>query len=90
MQTVRVYSTGPACMRCQMTQRALDKAGVAYQAIDLRTDQAARAYVTDELGHHEAPVVVVATGRGVVHWSGLRPDRIARLARSQGDEHEGR
>ena len=44
-------------------------------AIDLSQDDAALNRVT-ELGYRQAPVVVA----GADHWSGFRPDMIARLA----------
>ncbi len=70
---VTVYSL-PVCSQCKLTYRALDRAGVAYEVVDLSTDQAAAALVK-ELGHIQAPVVVA----GDRHWSGFRPDMIAAL-----------
>jgi glutaredoxin-like protein NrdH len=75
--TVTVYST-PDCVQCRMTYVALERAGVEYTVVDLEHDAAARRYVTQELGHTTAPVVVV-DGDPPVHWSGFRRDRIAAL-----------
>ena len=72
--TVTVY-TKPACVQCNATYKALDKAGVAYDVVDIRVDDEARDYVM-ALGYLQAPVVVV----GTEHWSGFRPDRIKALA----------
>jgi glutaredoxin-like protein NrdH len=78
MVTVTVYST-PDCVQCRLTYVALEKAGIAYTVVDLTQDASARRYVTRELGHTAAPVVVV-DGDPVVHWSGFRRERIAALA----------
>jgi len=67
----------PGCPQCTATCRALDKAGVTYELIDLAQDDDVRDYVVS-LGHLQAPVVVVDAD---THWSGYRPDRIAAVAR---------
>lgn len=72
--TVTVY-TKPACVQCNATYKALDKAGVAYEVVDITEDDSARDYVLS-LGYLAAPVVVA----GDDHWSGFRPDRIKALA----------
>lgn len=72
--TVRVY-TKPNCVQCEATKKALDKAGIAYEVIDVSTDQRALEYVRS-LGYAQVPVVVAWGG----HWSGYRPDRIRGLA----------
>jgi len=72
--TVTVYSR-PSCQQCNATYRALAKAGLPYEVVDITEDSAARDYVMS-LGHLQAPVVV-ADG---LHWSGFRPDQVARLA----------
>lgn len=50
MLTVTVYSTGPSCMRCTMTKKALTNEGVPFVEVDLRESPEARTYVTDDLG----------------------------------------
>lgn len=72
--TITVY-TKPGCVQCNATYKALEKAGLDYQVIDISTDDDARDYVMG-LGHLQAPVVVA----GDDHWSGFRPDRIKDLA----------
>ncbi|MDY6049978.1 MAG: glutaredoxin-like protein NrdH [Corynebacterium sp.] len=67
---ITVY-TKPACMQCNATKRALDKAGVSYDVIDITQDNEARDYVMS-LGYLQAPVVTA----GDEHWSGYRPERI--------------
>lgn len=73
--TITVY-TKPNCMQCGATTKALDKAGLDYQLVDLTIDTEALDYVRT-LGHLQAPVVVTDTG----HWAGFRPDRIKTLTR---------
>ena len=72
--SVTVY-TKPACVQCNATFKALDKAGITYVKVDISADDQARDYVM-ALGHLQAPVVVA----GGEHWSGFRPDRIKALA----------
>ncbi|WP_421083089.1 glutaredoxin-like protein NrdH [Rothia nasimurium] len=72
--TVTVY-TKPACVQCNMTYKALDKAGVEYNTVDITEDAAALAMIKD-LGYLQAPVVIA----GEEHWSGFQPDRINSLA----------
>lgn len=69
--------TKPACMQCNATKKALDRAGLEYTTVDISMDDAARDYVM-ALGYLQAPVVEV-DGE---HWSGFRPDRIRTLAES--------
>ena len=71
--TITVY-TKPACVQCNATYRALDKAGIEYAVVDITEDAEARDYVM-ALGYLQAPVIVA----GDEHWSGFRPDRIKTL-----------
>lgn len=70
---ITVY-TKPACVQCTATKKAMDKAGLDYELVDISLDDEARDYVM-ALGHLQAPVVVA----GEEHWSGFRPDRIRGL-----------
>ena len=72
--SITVY-TKPACVQCNATYRALDKAGIESSVVDISQDPEARDYVM-ALGYLQAPVVVA----GEDHWSGFRPDRIKALA----------
>lgn len=67
--------TKPACVQCNATKKALDRAGLEYTTIDVSVDDEARDYVM-ALGYLQAPVVEVDGD----HWSGFRPDRIRNLA----------
>ncbi|MFX0538329.1 glutaredoxin-like protein NrdH [Ornithinimicrobium sp. Y1847] len=67
--------TKPFCVQCTATYRALDKAGLSYQVIDITEDEVALNLVT-ALGHQQAPVVI----DGDQSWSGFRPDLIQAAA----------
>lgn len=77
-RAVSVYTTGPECIRCVLTKRVLAEKGVRFLEVDIRSNDAAREYVVDDLGYTEAPVVVVTDED---HWCGFRPDRIDALAK---------
>ncbi|MGQ4495502.1 glutaredoxin domain-containing protein [Dermabacteraceae bacterium P13101] len=79
MLSVTIYTTGPACIRCTMTKKRLDKAGISYKEIDVRQDETAREYIAKDLGYSEAPVCIVEDGTEQNHWSGYRPDMIDRI-----------
>ncbi|APT91996.1 glutaredoxin [Corynebacterium phocae] len=72
--SITVY-TKPACVQCTATKKALDRAGLDYELVDISLDDEARDFVM-ALGYTSAPVVM-AKGE---HWSGFRPDRIKSLA----------
>ncbi|GAA1453396.1 glutaredoxin-like protein NrdH [Nesterenkonia lacusekhoensis] len=74
---VTVYSR-PACVQCNATYMALDKAGVEYEVINLATDSESLELVRTEMGYMQAPVVIAEYADGTAeHWSGFRPDKIA-------------
>ncbi|WP_111837373.1 glutaredoxin-like protein NrdH [Actinomyces bovis] len=68
--TITVYSK-PNCVQCSATYRALDKAGLSYETVDISMDAEALEQVKS-LGYAQAPVVMA----GGDHWSGFRPDKI--------------
>lgn len=78
MTVVTVYSTGPSCQRCRLTCQRLDALGIRYDLVDIHAEHnaAVRAFLVDELGYREAPIVEA----GDECWSGFRPDRIDALA----------
>lgn len=82
MDTITVYTTGPACIRCTMTKNVLAQHGIEFAEVDIRENAAAREYVVEELGYSEAPVVVIDDED---HWSGFRPDQIERIAARGGE-----
>lgn len=71
---ITVYAQ-PSCMQCTATYRALDKAGLAYQTVDLAEDPAALLRVK-EMGFQQAPIVVTDSDS----WAGFRPDLIQAAA----------
>lgn len=71
---VTVYAK-PLCVQCDATKRALTKAGILYDLVDITEDDDARAKVK-ALGYVQAPVVITAEE----HWGGFRPDKIKALA----------
>lgn len=44
--------------------------------MDITTNDQALAYITDELGYSQAPVVVYEKDGSEDHWSGLNPTKI--------------
>lgn len=73
---ITVYSK-PLCVQCDATKRALNKAGIAYDVVDITEDAEALAKVKG-LGYVQAPVVIT----GQDHWAGFRPDKIKALVAS--------
>lgn len=71
---ITVYSK-PNCVQCNATYRALDRAGLPYETVDISLDAEALEQVKS-LGYVQAPVVMAAGD----HWSGYRPDKIKALA----------
>ena len=69
---IALYSK-PNCNGCFATKRALDKRDLTYTEVDISVDEGALAYVVNDLGHTQAPVVVLDDD---THWSGFRPDLI--------------
>ena len=92
---VTVY-TKPSCVQCNATYRALDKAGIEYNKIDITIDPSVYTYLTDVLEASQAPVVVVSdkpftvdedgtnfSAEGVTiqdKWTGFNPDKILEYA----------
>lgn len=74
MSPITVY-TKPACVQCNATFRALDKAGIPYTKVDVTEDAEARDYHMS-LGYLQLPVVVA----GPDEWAGFKPDRIRAIA----------
>lgn len=71
---VVVYAQS-GCQACRLTQRALERAGVKYEVVDLDANAAARELLL-ALEFTAAPVVTT----GEQWWSGFRPDRIKAVA----------
>jgi glutaredoxin-like protein NrdH len=67
----------PGCVPCLATKRAFAAKGIEYTEVDITEDVEALE-LAKNLGHMQAPVVVVNGGE--THWSGFRPDRISELS----------
>ena len=67
--------TKPACPQCDETKAYFDRKGITYTAVDITEVPAALAYITEELGYSQAPVVV-NNSDDQDHWSGLRRDKL--------------
>lgn len=76
MKTITIY-TLPNCFQCNLTKKWLDRAGAEYTTIDLSRSVDDAAAVA-ELGHKQAPIIVVSTGdpETDLHWSGFQPDHL--------------
>ena len=72
--TITIY-TKPGCFGCRKTAEKFAAAGVETRQIDITETPSALAYITDELGYAQAPVVVVDDD---FHWSGLDTTNITR------------
>ncbi|APX32839.1 NrdH-redoxin [Brachybacterium sp. P6-10-X1] len=77
---ITVYSK-PLCVQCDATKRALNKAGVAYDVVDITEDADALARIKS-MGYVQAPVVITEQD----HWAGFRPDKIKALSAGAGAE----
>lgn len=72
--TITIY-TKPGCFGCRKTAEKFDAAGIKTEKVDITETPAAVAYINDELGYSQAPVVVVDDE---FHWSGLDTTNIER------------
>lgn len=72
--SITVYSK-PDCVQCAATYRELNKSGIDYDIVDVSEDTDAYNHVV-ALGYKQIPVVETSED----HWSGYRPDKIAKLA----------
>lgn len=66
------------CPACEATKKAMDRAGLGYEVIDI-TDNAARQQALRERGFRSMPVVEVADSEDYRSWEGFRPDLIKQL-----------
>ena len=67
--SVTIYST-PWCGYCHRLEAQLDRAGIAYEVIDIEQDPAAAEYVMSiNRGNQTVPTVVFADGSAVTNPS---------------------
>ena len=81
---ITVYKK-PQCFACTKTIEKLEGAGLDVDIVDVTENDDALAYVKDDLGYTGAPEVEVSEHD---HWSGLRPDHIARVIAGGGADDE--
>ncbi len=79
--TITMYSLpSDQCRACWSTERRLTAAGVEFDKIMLDANPDVYEVVA-QLGHKEAPVVVVSEGDNILdHWSVYRETKIVALA----------
>ena len=70
---VKIYSQ-PGCTPCRRVKSFLERNQVAFEDIDISTDETAFAHV-QKLGYQQTPVIE-ANG---THWSGYDPEKLANL-----------
>ena len=81
---ITVYKK-PQCFACTKTIEKFEAAGLEVKVVDVTENPGALTYVKDDLGYTGAPVVVVSEHD---HWSGRRPDHIARVIAGGGADNE--
>lgn len=74
---ITVY-TKRNCQACEATKKAMDRAGLDYEVIDV-SDNAARQQTLRECGFRQMPVVEVTDDEDYQSWEGFRPDLIKQL-----------
>jgi glutaredoxin-like protein NrdH len=87
--TVTIYTKPAGCFGCTKTRQKFAEAGVAFTEVDVTTNEAAFEYITEELGYSQVPVVVYDKDDTEDHWSGLNPDKIARVIGIEAGIREG-
>lgn len=70
--------TLPHCTQCGLTKKLLRDVHLKYREVDLEEDPSAHHYVTDILGHRQAPITTVTSPDGYLldHWHGFNPPKI--------------
>lgn len=66
------------CPACETTKKAMDRAGLGYEVIDI-SDNLTRQQALREYGFRQMPVVEVSDGEDYRAWEGFRPDLIKQL-----------
>lgn len=80
---ITVYSK-PGCVQCTATIRALGRADLVFETIDVSADPGTLQRLHTR-GYRQVPVIVTDSGED---WSGFRPDRINSLVNEAGiQEH---
>ncbi|MEG9250350.1 glutaredoxin family protein [Arthrobacter sp. Soc17.1.1.1] len=77
--TLTLYIKPEGCFGCDKTKQKFTEAGISFTTVDITTNDNALAYITEELGYTQAPVVVYEKDGSEDHWSGLNPDKIKQV-----------
>jgi glutaredoxin-like protein NrdH len=77
--TLTLYIKPANCFACDKTKQKFTEAGIEFTAIDITTNEQALAYISEELGYSQAPVVLYERDGTEDHWSGLNPPKIAHV-----------
>ncbi len=77
-KTIVIYSKTKGCVQCDATNRTLAKTDLSFIKLDATTPENRQAGL--DLGHMQAPVIVVyQDGEIVHHFSGFNPGELERL-----------
>jgi glutaredoxin-like protein NrdH len=87
--TLTIYTKPAGCFGCTKTKQKFTDAGIAFTEVDVTTNQAAFEYISEELGYSQVPVVVYDKDNTEDHWSGLNPDKIAKVIGIEARTREG-
>jgi glutaredoxin-like protein NrdH len=87
--TLTLYTKPVGCFGCAKTKQKFTDAGVPFHEVDVTANRAAFEYISEELGYSQVPVVVYDRGGSENHWSGLNPDKIARVIGIEAGAKEG-
>jgi glutaredoxin-like protein NrdH len=87
--TLTIYTKPSGCFGCTKTKQKFAEAGVAFREVDITTNQAAFAYIAEELGYTQVPVVVYEKDGTENHWSGLNPVKIDQIIAIEKTMQEG-
>ena len=70
--------TKPNCPACEATKKAMDRAGLDYNAVDVEGNHTL-GQVLREIGFRSMPVIEIFDGENHRYWEGFRPDLIRQL-----------
>jgi len=79
MTTRIVLFSQPGCFSCELVKVFLEAKQVAFEEHNINTDSEARRIMTEELGSHETPTLVVFSGEVGEMVVGFDPVRLDQL-----------
>jgi glutaredoxin-like protein NrdH len=88
--TLTIYAKPSGCFGCTKTKQKFAEAGLAFQEVDVTSDQDAFEYITEALGFAQVPVVIHTKDDGTESlWSGLNPVKIDQVIAIEKTRHQG-